>query len=281
MNAFVKTRWNTVCEMFATFIIAYDEIRALLNGREDLITRYNKINIDIVKEIKEFLDLFKQISNELQSDTVVTTVKILPAYEMIIEHIKIKPSDSITIQTMKKRASDYIDANKDEVLPCNYELWAFFNPDFKRLQQFKTIDKIKVMDQIELAIDIMNEGAIGNATEELSNRSVSESEKCASSSIFNKLHDTDEPANNLSNEIERYVNSNHGTVNNLLEWWSMHKNVYPQLYKFFMQFAAIPATSASAERIFSSAGNIISHQRTRLNPQNVGQLLFLHKNSKK
>lgn len=288
LNAFVKTRWNTVCDMFATFIDAYEEIRALLNGRDDLINRYNRINIDTVTEVKEFLDLFKKISDELQSDKVVTSVKILPAFEMLVEHVKIQTNDSVIIRKMKNRATEYIDENKADVLPKNYELWTFFHPGFKHFQGFKTVDISIVMQTLELSISIMQSpGAIGNMTDEnenideLSNRSANDSEKRKrKSSVFNKLQDTVESTGNLSNEIERYLNCSHGTVNNLLEWWNLHKDVYPQLYKYFMEFAAIPATSASAERIFSSAGNIITQRRNRLTPQNVNQLLFLHKNKK-
>lgn len=220
LKAFVKTRWNTVCDMFETFIAAYEDIRALLNGRNDLIARYNKINIDTVKEVKEFLELFKKISDELQSDKVVTAVKILPAFEMLITHIQIKPNDSTLIKKMKNRASIYINANKDDVLPSNFKLWAFFNPDCKRLQQFKTIDKTSVMEELELSISIMeNQNAIGNQFEEnivsLSSRSDNTCEK----SLFNELHDSDEPMGNLS------------------------------------------------------------EQRTRMTPQHVNQLVFLHKNS--
>jgi hypothetical protein len=41
-----------------------------------------------------------------------------------------------------------------------------------------------------------------------------------------------------------------------------------------------PATSAESERLFSSAGLILSDLRSRLKAENVEKLLFLHHNLK-
>ena len=42
-------------------------------------------------------------------------------------------------------------------------------------------------------------------------------------------------------------------------------------------FLAIPATSVPSERVFSTAGDIITADRARLKPQHVDKLLFLKK----
>jgi hypothetical protein len=43
-----------------------------------------------------------------------------------------------------------------------------------------------------------------------------------------------------------------------------------------MRVLAIPATSAPSERVFSTAGITIAKERSRLDPQNAGELIFLH-----
>jgi len=42
----------------------------------------------------------------------------------------------------------------------------------------------------------------------------------------------------------------------VLQWWASHKSVYPNLARMAQQFLAVPATSASCERVFSLAGRI-------------------------
>jgi hypothetical protein len=44
---------------------------------------------------------------------------------------------------------------------------------------------------------------------------------------------------------------------------------------------AIPATSASSEQMFSSGGNVVTNQRTCLDPEVVEKLVFYHDNWQK
>jgi hypothetical protein len=51
---------------------------------------------------------------------------------------------------------------------------------------------------------------------------------------------------------------------------------YPILSKIASKILAIPATSAPSERVFSVAGITIAKERSRLDPTNTGDLVFLH-----
>ncbi|XP_071636379.1 E3 SUMO-protein ligase ZBED1-like isoform X2 [Temnothorax longispinosus] len=57
-----------------------------------------------------------------------------------------------------------------------------------------------------------------------------------------------------------------------LEWWKARVNKYPTLAELARKYLAIPATSASSERAFSSAGNIVSRKRNCLTPENTTDL---------
>ncbi len=43
-----------------------------------------------------------------------------------------------------------------------------------------------------------------------------------------------------------------------------------------MRVLAIPATSAPSERVFSTTGITIAKERSRLDPHNAAELIFLH-----
>lgn len=77
-------------------------------------------------------------------------------------------------------------------------------------------------------------------------------------------------------ELERCVDSGYSCVDigDLLEWWKSHAEKYPML----SQIIRIPVTSASSKRNFSSAGLVLQQQRTRLSPECVDTILFLHAN---
>lgn len=65
---------------------------------------------------------------------------------------------------------------------------------------------------------------------------------------------------------------------NPLDWWKDHHIEYPLLAKLAKQYLCVPGTSVSAERVFSTAGDIVTAQRSTLTAEHVDQLLFLHKN---
>ncbi|KAK0150377.1 Zinc finger BED domain-containing protein 1 [Merluccius polli] len=67
---------------------------------------------------------------------------------------------------------------------------------------------------------------------------------------------------------------------NPLSWWKVHEHEYPVLSKVAKRFLCIPGTSVSSERVFSSAGDIVTAQRSVLKSEHVDQLVFLHKNLK-
>lgn len=64
---------------------------------------------------------------------------------------------------------------------------------------------------------------------------------------------------------------------NPLEWWRERAVTYPVLTSIMKRYLCIPASSATAERNFSTAGLIVNKRRGRLDPKVVDQLIFLNK----
>ena len=65
-----------------------------------------------------------------------------------------------------------------------------------------------------------------------------------------------------------------------LEWWRCHQSTFPYLSMLARKYLAIQATSVSSERVFSSAGNIVSCKRSSLKPAKINKLCFLAANLK-
>jgi hypothetical protein len=63
-------------------------------------------------------------------------------------------------------------------------------------------------------------------------------------------------------------------------WWQDNKLQYSALVGVVRKYLGIPATEVASERVFSTAGNIITSRRTRLLPENAEKLVFLHHNLK-
>ncbi len=66
------------------------------------------------------------------------------------------------------------------------------------------------------------------------------------------------------------------TYNNPLEWWKMKAQQFPLLSELAVHYLCIPATSATSERVFSSAGLTIAKEQSRTDPWAANELVFLH-----
>ena len=62
----------------------------------------------------------------------------------------------------------------------------------------------------------------------------------------------------------------------ILKWWKEHAALFPYLSQVARRYLAMPATSASVERLFSVAGQVVTAKRNRLHPSSVTLLVFLH-----
>lgn len=91
------------------------------------------------------------------------------------------------------------------------------------------------------------------------------------------------PENHAQEEMETFKKTAPMPIRkeaNPLNWWREHECEYPLLSKLTKRYLCIPRTSVSSERVFSTAGDIITAQRSALNPEHLDQILFLNKNLK-
>lgn len=58
-------------------------------------------------------------------------------------------------------------------------------------------------------------------------------------------------------------------------WKDVGQTKYPNIKYLALQYLAIPATQVTSERLFSSAGQVVSDRGTLLLPEHVEQLIFL------
>ena len=65
-----------------------------------------------------------------------------------------------------------------------------------------------------------------------------------------------------------------------LLWWRNHEMYFPTIAKLARKYLCIPASTAPAERVFSTAKNILKKKRWRILPDRLGKCTFLRLNSK-
>ncbi|KAL0215583.1 hypothetical protein P9112_007767 [Eukaryota sp. TZLM1-RC] len=80
----------------------------------------------------------------------------------------------------------------------------------------------------------------------------------------------------VENELKFYLKE--GTVDYETDpylWWKENVKKYPSLAKIVKDYLVVQPSSASSERLFSAASQIISKKRTRLNEDTARCLLCL------
>lgn len=87
------------------------------------------------------------------------------------------------------------------------------------------------------------------------------------------------PSTRAEEELKKYLEAPPLSLSeNPLCWWRTHEADFPLLAGQAKRFLCIPGTCVAAERVFSTAGDIVTAQRSSLTPTHVDQLLFLQKN---
>ena len=90
---------------------------------------------------------------------------------------------------------------------------------------------------------------------------------------------TEDKTLRVSKEVERYLQApQQDSADDPLVWWKGIAASYPALSKLSKKYLCISATSSSSERIFSTAGNVVTEKKSLLKPENVDMLVFLAKN---
>ena len=80
-------------------------------------------------------------------------------------------------------------------------------------------------------------------------------------------------------ELTRYIQEEPIDSNaDPLAWWRVNEARFPLLSKLARKYMCICATSTPSERVFSTAGNIVSPFRSSLKPHKVNMLVFLARN---
>lgn len=280
--SFGETRWNSFYMVLKSFVEIFDEIQGIIpRSKTVMLNRFNSLNKEKLIQIKDFLEPFYSITKELEYDKEVTATKILPCYELLVEHLNSSNDDDIPeVKAMRKSALDYFNKDANDVFPKYYKYWTFFDPRCRNMNAFKTVIASEVLRGIRVFAESHFDDDV---IDDVINNNLTSHSESGGPSIFCQFQDfsAEHSTKSIASEFELYLVMPFDKNESILDFWSKQKKSLPKLYKFFCSFAAIPATSASVERMFSDCSNTVTPQRNRLSNETIDWLAFLHKNSKK
>jgi len=156
------------------------------------------------------------------------------------------------------------------------------SPNYEPSQQEKTIDFIREMfrTQVQETEDVQEEvsqSILNTAMDESGWGRMPKVVSAATPTPRVLAHDISDIDKELDHWL-RSVPKSDRTDLDILEYWKSKETDLPLLAQVAKKYYGIPITSASSERLFSAAGNVITSSRTLLNTDKAEQLIFIHDN---
>ncbi|XP_035858465.1 zinc finger BED domain-containing protein 1-like [Sander lucioperca] len=295
----VATRWNSALDMIERFLEQQPAICAALlspqvrKSGSDICT-LSDTDISTAEEIASALKPMKDATHIMSEDSTPTLSVIAPLHAQLLhdtEAAGVAAADTPVIREIKLAIHDdlgkrYSSARDKRML---YSA-SFLDPRFKALP-FLTEE-----DQLEIHANVVAEAAalerqVNSEEAEVESETPQQEEgpapKRKPSALVTLLGKTftevsvvpRSASSRAEEELKKYLEAPPlSLAENPLSWWRTHQTAFPLLAELAKRYLCIPGTSVAAERVFSTAGEIVTAQRSSLTPAHVDQLLFLQKN---
>ncbi|CAM4643135.1 unnamed protein product [Leuciscus chuanchicus] len=270
----VRTRWNSV----------FDDGEILLArmGNEDL------------RKAEEFVLLMRMHYTStlaVSSEKSPTCGQILPILQKLRKHYTVQADDSAFIKSVKENIwNDLSKRYQDDDIQAFLEEATVLDPRFK-----SKMDRDEIWDRVRasaVAVEKLSEPRETQGQAEEEDREEEEEEedytppvkqkkRTALGELFRRrgqqaafhaaaapcLHSPESGARNPA-FIEASASF----------WWWKKSDTLPVLSALAEKYLCVQASSTTSERVFSTAGDTLSPERSRILPERANMIIFLHKN---
>lgn len=277
-----STRWSSTFNMLQSIDDNWDEIIVELT-KANQMNKISGINRNLLQECAKYLKHFQITCEELQSNSSATLHLCFP-YFVKLHQISLSDENEVPILTrFKKNVITLLDDKWKPNITILHKVAMFLYPPIRHLRlPNEYITQADKDDIYEKLIELMQE----DVPIDLNTAPTSQIASTSNSvfSIFMPDDRTDELLTSrdiIMKEIEKYKNYELDISSmeiNVLEFWNKHKILFPILEKAARKIFCIQASSASSERSFSGAGNLVDDKRSNLNPNIVNDILVIKSN---
>lgn len=244
------------------------------------------VNIGVVRALVQFLGPFKEATDILEASATPTLHRVMPCYRNLMEHLAPNSADIAFIAKLKELAKKFME-KKFEVTRLHW-LAVFLNPKMRSLKVLRndaereeTMSILRrFLNTIEATVFLVPEN---DHRSYANDGSISKRRKVGHSMDDQAWEDEIDEQPQIPQafaEVDTYKNMpvEMDEKFDLLLWWKKHSTQLPRLSQLARHVLSIPASSAPSERNFSTAGLTVDKLRSKINPKNVDDLLFLRSN---
>ncbi|XP_055956189.1 E3 SUMO-protein ligase ZBED1-like, partial [Patella vulgata] len=304
----VCTRWNSSADMIERFLELQAGVYGALTskdlrGKERDLSNLIDADISLAEDILICLKPMKTVPTVMCSEKHPTASMILPIYFELLSLMSYKDDDNACICELKSAVTtDLSKRYQDPEVRMFLQKASLLDPRFKSIPFLKDDEKLELYTQVTVEasnnVVVQNSSQISRSKELVlvDNDSVNSPETATQPkrsktesgiiSILGDTYNTLAPPHSpmsvieiVEQEMAKYREEiGISLTTNPLTWWSAQRNKYPYLSKLAKVYLCVPGTSVPSERVFSTAGDIVSSQRSCLKPSCVDMLIFLKKN---
>lgn len=280
------TRWNSTYYMAERLLELRWPISAVLS--DDSVTRRNDRNLDLTSSQWLLLQDIKKVLEPLELATRVFSAEQLPSLSVvhpiliaILNKLTVEASDCVTMKRFKDTVSMAV-KRRWELDTIEFDnpllLCAAADPRFLALKGVPRTVKDAVVEEMVAA-----SSRVKLQCSPLSPAKQKSATRTAMSILLGSDEEDGgqeaEQDRSAEDEVKAYFSEKPPSKDsNPLAWWKANCGRFPRMAKVARHMLAIPATSASSERLFSTAGLTVTKLRSSLKPENVRAILYLNKN---
>lgn len=281
LKSYVSTRWSSVYRMLESVIQRWEQIRDILIQRKVHLKELNSTSLEELKLLRDFLKPFASATSEIEATKNPTLDTVRPWYTALANHLQINRTDPEMIVNLKEIGYGYWMNNIGPNISLLHDVAVFLNPMLKSLKTFTNEHKTKVYDKTKEMMAAFKPAEIPNDRNERHEQPPTPPAgmSAAMAAFYNDdVEDNDGDHDRILRELEEYKNLRTGTFEPILVWWQRQKSYFPRLYGVVRFVFAIPGSSAAPERLFSTAGRLVTH-RPNMRSERVDDILFLKSNA--
>lgn len=275
----VPTRWNSSFDMASRLL----ELRSVVSEimldsdvtkKHDSSLLLKDTEWDIIRDICTVLKPFKDGTTYMCSDTSVSVSDVYPLVSGLLSNqLNSETDDSPLLSRMKDALATEL---KRRYMPDTEEaaqslpmLASLLDPRWKKLSFLPRSLRKKTEEALEQRLDEVPLKVGSRESADVCQTPPTKRPRLSFMAFSPEPTEDDELKLYLA---ERSVDADP------LEWWKKNEYRFPRVAYLAKCILAVPATSVPSERIFSSAGLVLSKLRNRLTSDIVDSIIFLNKN---
>ncbi|XP_073491217.1 E3 SUMO-protein ligase ZBED1-like [Aquarana catesbeiana] len=268
----VPTRWNSTYDMMERYL---EQQAAIFSALTDKTLKKN------VKDIITLSDDDVRVAEEVLQDSTIHDMAPSVEDSIITRDVKTAIREDLQHRyTSPPTLQDYL--HRSTALDPRFKSLSHMDPALRQ----RTYSDLTTEIVSSLGTEDCDEGQAAEPTGANLDSSSPPQKKLAMAELFGETFatsskDNKTPADIIKEEVASYLAASGITVDgDPLTWWKSNECRYPHIATMARCYLAVPGSSVPSERVFSTAGDIVTATRSTLSPDNVDTLVFLKKNLK-